>query len=405
MLTCAPIYHTEPYVRSIHATVVSIESWKGKDALTLDRTIFYPEGGGQPGDRGTLGELRVLDTQTDEEGKILHILDQSNTLVPGAEVALVLDWEHRYDYMQQHSAQHLLSGTLHRMLGVGTVSVHLGAEDMSIEVDVESIDEHDLMRVEDEVNRIVTLSVAVTSRTVSQEASKEIGLRRPVKVDGDVRLISIGDYDTIACGGVHVFHTGELRYVQYVRSERIRGHLRTFWIAGDRSVSSIRRNKSIVDASGTLLSAPAEHIVESIRHMQQQLGDARYLQQKASVRIASLLLERELSGTTIPLALFDASGWDEESFRSLPESLLSIDAIALCVVRPREDGKLSWMVALKGIGGEAELFKAIRQEALPAIEGKGGGKPPLWQGVGSDSSGKETFLSIVGAIFDRVVHD
>ena len=121
---------------------------------------------------------------------------------------------------------------------------------------------------------------------------------------------------------------------------------------------------------------------------------------KASVRIASLLLERELSGTTIPLALFDASGWDEESFRSLPESLLSIDAIVLCVVRPREDGKLSWMVALKGIGGEAELFKAIRQEALPAIKGKVRGETPaLARRSIRIRPKKETFLSIVGAIF------
>ena len=408
MFTTTPLYYEKPYERTSTATVVEIVKWKGIDAIILDRTVFYPEGGGQPGDRGILGNSKVVDTQSDDRGQLLHIVSGQTAHTVGDTVTLHLDWHHRYDYMQQHTAQHLVSGTLHRLLGIGTVSVHLGHDAMSIELDADTINESDIHLVEDEVNAIVRRSVPVTAQVVSQEDSTALGLRRPVKVDGEVRIVRIGEYDTIACGGIHVADSTELISVQFLRSERIRGHVRTFWTAGERSVALVRRNRELVDAVGSRLSVPAEAILQGIATLQEQLADTRYQIRNAVSRSATLLLDRQLQvaehANGIPLVVFDAAQWTEDEFKILPELVLSVESLALCAIKEREDGKLAWVVALKGMEDGQSVFQAVRQIPLLLIGGKGGGKPPLWQGVGTDPLQKSQFLEQMVALYREHLH-
>lgn len=408
MFTTTPLYYEKPYERTSTATVVEIVKWKGIDAIILDRTVFYPEGGGQPGDRGILGNSKVVDTQSDDRGQLLHIVSGQTAHTVGDTVTLHLDWHHRYDYMQQHTAQHLISGTLHRLLGIGTVSVHLGHDAMSIELDADTINESDIHLVEDEVNAIVRRSVPVTAQVVSQEDSTALGLRRPVKVDGEVRIVRIGKYDTIACGGIHVADSSELISVQFLRSERIRGHVRTFWTAGERSVALVRRNRELVDAVGSRLSVPAEAILQGIATLQEQLADTRYQIRNAVSRSATLLLDQQLQvaehANGIPLVVFDAAQWTEDEFKILPELVLSVESLALCAIKEREDGKLAWVVALKGMEDGQSVFQAVRQKPLLLIGGKGGGKPPLWQGMGTDPLQKSQFLEQMVALYREHLH-
>jgi alanyl-tRNA synthetase len=408
MFTTTPLYYEKPYERTSTATVVEIVKWKGIDAIILDRTVFYPEGGGQPGDRGILGNSKVVDTQSDDRGQLLHIVSGQTAHTVGDTVTLHLDWHHRYDYMQQHTAQHLISGTLHRLLGIGTVSVHLGHDAMSIELDADTINESDIHLVEDEVNAIVRRSVPVTAQVVSQEDSTALGLRRPVKVDGEVRIVRIGKYDTIACGGIHVADSSELISVQFLRSERIRGHVRTFWTAGERSVALVRRNRELVDAVGSRLSVPPEAILQGIATLQEQLADTRYQIRNAVSRSATLLLDQQLQvaehANGIPLVVFDAAQWTEDEFKILPELVLSVESLALCAIKEREDGKLAWVVALKGMEDGQSVFQAVRQKPLLLIGGKGGGKPPLWQGMGTDPLQKSQFLEQMVALYREHLH-
>lgn len=405
MQATEPLCYAHPYRQHLDATVTGIVKRDKDYGITVDRTMFYPEGGGQPGDRGRLGSLEVHDTQSDDQGRILHVVSDPGRLSVGMHVDLELDWTYRYHFMQQHTAQHLLSGLLHRILGIGTVSVHLGQEELSIELDVDELADEDVRRIEDAVNAVVSESVPVTTETVTQEQANSLGLRRPVKVDTDVRIVRIGTYDTIACGGVHVQHARELRYVQFLRSERIRGHVRTCWVAGDRSIELIRRNRRIVENAGTALSVPAREIVDGIATLQSQLADCRYHAHGANVRIASLLLHGKLdiqrSGNGVPIALFDASSWSEDEFKALPEALLPLDSLMLCVLRERADGKLAWLVSIKGVDGSHQLYQQLVAEALPAIGGKGGGRPPLWQGIATNPSGTDGFFAKVESLFTR----
>lgn len=402
------LFYQNPYRKDLTATVQGIENHAKAPAVVLDSTICYPEGGGQPGDRGTMSGIPIIDTIKDDNGRILHILSAGPDFSVGDHVQIKLDWEHRYDYMQQHTAQHLLSGTFHRLFGIGTVSVHLGHDDMSIEVDTGEVSEEVLDAVEDEVNRIIRLAVSVTAETVTQEESQQIPLRRAVKVDSDVRLVSIGEFDTIACGGVHVADTSELISVQYVRNETIRGNIKTFWLAGERALRATRRNRKIVDAAGTLLSAPPEGILEGIEVLQHQASDARrqaneYLSRVVTMRMEAALAEAPLHHG-VPVVILDASSWTESEFRTLPETFFSVPSLKLCAVREREDGKLGWMVALKGLENEQACFSTIRTQALELIDGKGGGRAPLWQGIGMSVTEKLPFLQSVKDIFTGDSH-
>lgn len=396
MFFSEPLYYHDPYATTSKATILAIVEEKGVKALILDKTIFYPEGGGQPGDRGSIEQVKVVDTQLNSKGEILHQLGEEGDFTVGDEVTLSLDWDHRYDFMQQHSAQHLLSGTLYTLFNIGTVSVHLGQGEISIELNTDTLSDHQIVAVEESVNAVIRQNVPISAQTVPQEAIFSLNLRRSVKVEGDVRLITIEGHDLIACGGLHVKESSELRYIYYLRSERIRGNLRTFWVAGKRATDAIRRNNAIVDGVGTLLSAPPEGIAEGVANLQKEVTQKQYEGNQHALKVATLLFEKLLEGSEVvggvPLVIFDASSWEEAYLKQLPELFLEIPTLALSYVVQRPDGKVGWLLCLKGVDGDGNLFKRLKEEALPLIEGKGGGRPPLWQGIGVLGEAKESFL-------------
>lgn len=400
MLMTQTLYYEDSYAREASVTVLAIENIGGRHAVVTDRTVCYPEGGGQSGDRGVLGDSRIVDTRKDDGGRILHVLEDRLSFACGDKVMMRLDWDHRYDYMQQHTAQHLVSGTLYRLLGVGTVSVHFGRNDMSVETDRDNLAEKALYTVEDEVNRIVRLAVPVSTMIVSRAEARNLGLRRPVKVDGDVRIVRIGEYDMIACGGVHVSDTSQLRYIQYIKTEKIRGHVRTFWTAGDRAVASIRKSRRLLDEAGTLLSAPTEEVLSGIALLQRQLSETGFrlrssLTQLASLRLASAMDKAPRAGN-VPVVVLDLSGEPDDALKSMGEAVAGIETAAVCLVQDRDDGTIAWMFALKGPFDATAVYTGIKQTVLPLIEAKGGGKPPLWQGVGRKPEAGRQFLQAAG---------
>jgi len=403
MQKTTPYYYQQTYERELSAIITEITTYNKKPAVILDQTICYPEGGGQPGDIGKLGNVSILDTVKDSTGQILHVLSDEPQEGVGEQVRITIDWEHRYDYMQQHTAQHLLSGTLYRLFTLDTVSVHLGHDSLSVEVDTQELSTQDIDTLEQEVNQILSHNIAVTAQELSLDEAQKLGLRRSIKVDGDVRIVRIGEYDAIACGGIHVQRTHEIEAIQFLRMEPIRGRVKTYWLAGARAVNAIRRNRKIVDAAGTLLSVPPEGIVDGIESVYQQLSDIRYRVGELSRIVAQVRMDEALKSSqtmnNVPAVVIDATPWADDIMKYFPETLFAIPAIMACIVRTREDGKLTWQIALKGCGNEIDRFNEIRNRALPIISGKGGGKPPLWQGIGLLPDNKDQFIDKVMQIF------
>ena len=391
-----PQFYENPLLTELMIRVVRIIETSKGPAVVTDRTICYPEGGGQPGDRGWIGPVAVRDTVEDAEGRILHYVDDLSGLEEGQEVLMRLDWGHRFEYMQQHTAQHLISGILHSLKGIGTIAVHLGHDCLSIETDRSEIDPQDLSAVEDRVNEIIRLNAPVSYQELPLAEALELGLRRSIKVDGLVRLVRIGDFDIIACGGLHVQSTAQIKQVLYKGSEMIRGHVRTHWFAGDRVIEQIRSYQRIVGELGVLFSAQPHELVARTAELQKTAADASYRLQKAQLQLVEKTLGAWLDQAPrilgCPVLAIDVSHEPETYPKLVAEAVLTIPQLALCLVQQRADGNLTWMIVLKGAVEKALPFAVVRERLFPVVQAKGGGKPPLWQGIGSETSGKDEFL-------------
>ena len=234
------LYYKDPYQTDFTATVLSVEKVTGKEEkwdVILDRTCFYPEGGGQPSDFGEIDGIRVEHVYK-KDGDIFHRMVAAPDI---KEVYCRIDWSHRYDYMQQHTGQHIISGALYES-GYETISVHQGMSITTIEVDKSDIPDEDLKLIEDLSNRVISKNIGVCSEWVNDTELEGLSLRRQSKVSGKIRIIRVGDYDQVACGGVHTKSTGEIECVKYVSVEKIRGHARIGWKIGRRVLDDYKEN-------------------------------------------------------------------------------------------------------------------------------------------------------------------
>ena len=225
------LYYDEPYRATFDATVTSCVTRNGAIEVMLDQTAFYPTSGGQPHDLGTLSGARVLDVVDTESEEIVHVVDAR--LAEGTSVRGAIDWERRFDHMQQHTGQHVLSAAFDRMFGVRTESFHLGVTaatiDLAREVSVEEV-----RRAEDEANRIVWEDRPVAIRVATPEEAANLPLRKASLRSGPIRLIEVCDFDLSACGGTHVSRTGAIGIVATTGTDKFRGGSRIEFVCGGR---------------------------------------------------------------------------------------------------------------------------------------------------------------------------
>lgn len=393
-------YYREPYTETIVAHVTAVSSYKSMWAIQLDRTIFYPEGGGQPGDRGMIDDYAVIDT-IKHHGDILHLVKEEPSLELGSSVQCRIDWDNRYDYMQQHTGQHIISGVLYSALGIGTVSVHQGDEYTTIEIDRDGISEDEIMTVEEKANRIISRNLPVTYEERSDEEVAKIALRRAPKVKGMIRLVSIEECDLVACGGVHLHTTGEVQLIKCIGTESIRGRVRLIWKIGRRAIDDYRAKDRIVRELVTLYSARQCEIVAQARHRIDQVKELQMQVSSVEQKLAEIYLAGELAKTSsaagVAVVTFDATREAPGFLKRLVHAMPADRSAALCAVQEMEKGGLQWIMA---VSGEAELdISRIRGELFPLIDAKGGGRPPVLQGMGKDVSGKDRFLEAFAMLF------
>ncbi|MCK4514950.1 MAG: alanyl-tRNA editing protein, partial [Spirochaetaceae bacterium] len=270
------LYHKDASILEFQARVDRVDREDGRTVVLLDQTAFYPEGGGQPADHGTLNGRAVVHVRKDHDG-ISHILANPSRGEPefavGDAVSGVVDGTHRRDYTQQHTGQHIISAALLHVGRYNTVSVHLGAEYTTIEVDAPSISAANLTAVQELANSTIERAIPVTSIWVSDAEISNYPLRRPPKVSGSIRLVLMGDVDCVACGGVHVDNTGKVRLVRAIGTEIIRNRVRISWKIGDRAVADYQMIGSLVRDLGDYLSAQPHQIDERVRRLEDRARD------------------------------------------------------------------------------------------------------------------------------------
>lgn len=382
------MYYLKPERNEMTTTIKSAEQRGDHWYLELEDTLFYPEGGGQPADKGSLNDLPVLDVQK-EEGRILHKLGKRPE---ETEARLSLDRSHRDHYRIQHTGQHLISSLLQSLCGAATLSVHLGRDECSIETDRDDISMDELYSLEEEGARLIAAGLPVRSLLVNDREELEgYRLRRPTDKTENIRLVSIGENDITPCGGLHADSTADLEMIKYAGSEKVRGHMRLKWKIGAPAREDYRRRMEQSERMGKLLSTPALEAADRLEDLLEEKRDEKRrlktLEEETARRISGDLASSLTAYP--PLVIRKLEDCPSSLFRLVCRDLSARTSLSFLLCS-EEGGRLNWSLHLPC--HKAVDFNEFREKCLSLIEGKGGGRGPLWQGSGSKAEMADDFL-------------
>lgn len=372
------LYYQDSYLARFEARVIS-----GGTEVILDRTAFYPASGGQPHDLGSLGEAVVTGVIDDESKGIIHVVDRA--LETGALVEGHIDWERRFDHMQQHSGQHLLSAVLHDLFGWQTLSFHLGSEVSTIDLDAESVSQAQLERAEREANARITGNLPVF--VGFEEAGSVEGLRKASDRGGTLRVVTIEGLDRSACGGTHVRATGEIGCLLIRKQEKVRGSARIEFVCGGRAVARARADYNCLTQVARCFSAALEETPALVAGLIEQSKEAEKSKRKLAIELAAMR-GRELYEATAPdgqgmrVRMERVKSLDDE-LRALAQSFTAREGarlIAVCDAPPS---------ILYAVSEGLPPAGARLKQALEANGGRGGGTARTAQGSLPDRASLE----------------
>jgi alanyl-tRNA synthetase len=365
----------DAYQKSLETELLSLESHETGLRAYLKDTILYPEGGGQPADCGQINGVEVKDVQRDEAGQPYHVL--SGTLTQGP-VNVVLDWERRFDHMQQHTAQHLITALALHHLEIPTVGFHIGPEDTTLDLGTAHLATAQLEQLEGWVNKAIGNNHAVCQRVVSKEEITALGVRSrrlPSGHSGEIRVIEIESLDLNTCGGTHVASTGELQMVKFLGTEKMRGNVRLHYVAGHRVRSGFQRLLNNKSALTHLLSAGADEHASLVEKLLKESRKASREQRKMREALAESIADSILKEGD------SACHWHWEYGGNK-----MLQTVAK-VLDQRGDDKLVLLTSGDEKGGGFFLLRGLKEqvtalgpEVARLLSGRGGGSNGRYQG-------------------------
>ena len=387
------LYFIDPYLRSFTARLAGRRTRDGRTEVCLDRTAFYPEGGGQPADHGLLAAARVIDVQVDDGGLVWHTLD--GALDGDEEVLGQVDWPRRFDHMQQHHGQHLLSAAFEELHQLPTLAFHLGAEYATIDLPGD-VDEATIRAAEDLANQVIWEDRPVEARFVPADELATVPLRKPPTVEGPVRVVSVPGFDHSACGGTHPRTTGAVGLLHVRRRERRGGETRIEFVCGRRALRDLRTRGGLLVRIASGMSVGLEELEEAIARLRDQ--EAAHRKRLGAVMERLLALEAhdlvaaapEAGGAPLVRQVRDTL--DLAEARLLASAIAAEGGIALLGLR----GEKAQVLLARPAGHTLDCGRVLR-EALSAVGGRGGGQPQMAQGGVPDPSQLEALLDGLAA--------
>lgn len=363
------LYYKDAYIKEFESKVVSCEEDKKGYAVVLENTAFYPEGGGQPCDLGTINGINVV--YVGEKGEdVVHYLEKP--LNAGEQVKGVIDWERRFDLMQQHSGEHIVSGMFHEKYGYNNVGFHMGADMITLDLDGE-LNWEQVQEIELKANKYVWANVECNIFTAKGEELKDINYRSKKELEGDVRLVEFPGADLCACCGTHVRFSGELGIIKMFSVQSHKGGVRIEMLCGKRAFDHITEVMEQNKAISNLLSAKVK---ETAKAVEKVLSDNQSLKSE----IISMQNER-LEATVKKYAgknhvVLCEKGLDPNGVRNLANLLLENGCTGICGVFSGDDENGYKYAVCQKDGNLKEFVK----EMNTALSGRGGGKPFFAQG-------------------------
>jgi len=361
------MYETDSYCKVFTATVLECRLHRDGYAVRLDRTAFFPEGGGQAADTGTLGGVMVTDVQI-VDGDIWHYT--AAPLTAGNTVEGALDWDTRFSRMQHHTAEHIVCSIAHRWHGMSNVGFHLGREDVTLDLDGELTREQ-INAIEDEANRVVWANVAVTASVPTTEKLATMAYRSKKELDGDVRLVTIDGVDCCACCAPHVSRTGEIGVIKLLDFIRYKGGVRIHLLCGGAALADYRARYTQSAEISAKLSVKQNDLTPAVDRLIAEKDGFKLALREANRRLADSMVAA-VEPTDAPV-YFIGNDWDTDTLRRMVNGLTARCG-GLCAVYSGTDGAYTYVM------GGTDVLKAAAADMNAALSGRGGGDDRQVQG-------------------------
>lgn len=362
------LYYEDVYKKEFTATVVECREQKKGYAIILDESAFYPEGGGQPSDVGTLGDAKVTEVH-EKDGELLHYTDKA--LEVGAKVEGKIDWARRFDLMQQHSGEHMVSGLIHEAYGYDNVGFHMGSDTITIDLNG-PLDEAQLAEIERKTNQKIWEDTQIKIIYPTAEELEKIDYRSKKELTGQVRIVEFPGVDICACCGTHVTHTGEIGMVKLLSVEKFREGVRIEMICGKRVLDYLNMVNDQNHQISVKLSAKMDKTAQAVERLQEE--NFRLKGQVGQLVDDMCRKEAErYAGSGSVLIFMD--GMDADSVRKLADAVTQTCQGCCAVFSGNADGSYKYAMGEKD--GDLRQFT---KEMNAKLNGRGGGKPFFVQG-------------------------
>ena len=373
------LYYNDAYLWQFDAAVTSVKNGKrpGEWEVTLDRSAFYPTSGGQPFDTGTLSfgkmKAKVTGVETDADGEVIHTVDreiQAGTAVHGE-----IDGIRRTDHMEQHGGEHMLAGAIWEKLGGTTIGLHLGQTESSIDVAMPDerthLTEEEILLLENTVNERIRLDVPIRCWFPDEEELKKLPLRKAPTVTEHVRIVAMGDFEMVACGGTHPASTGRIGLLKIISAIPAKGKIRVSFVCGGRAVRLFQTYMRYADKAGAALSSPVERLSAAASELKYRLAEAEKRANRLETR--EILMKMEEAGEDLKGVTLCALTLPETDSRAVTAAVTEYISTKGRVVLLAAGERLTFARSANVKTDMNELIKRV---------GRGGGRPDMASGAG-----------------------
>ncbi len=362
------IYETESHIASCTATVISCEKIGDKFDLVLDRTVFFPEGGGQPSDTGTVNGTEMIEAVI-RDGIVHHTVSEEFT--EGDSVECIVDMAVRFPRMQNHSGEHIVSGIIHRLYGFNNVGFHMGSKDVTLDIDGELTDEQ-IRNVERLANKAIAENVNIKIHYPDPDEAKRIDYRSKLDISEGLRLVEIEGYDVCACCAPHVERTSEIGIIKLLEHIRYKGGIRIHMLCGFSALEDYHAKFTELSRISEMLSAKKEECADAVENLKTQLGDTEY--KYRNIVKTALLAKAENANATDGNLLFIVSGEFRDGLLELVRAAMP-KCGGICAAFAGDDGDYSFIM-----GSNTVDLREKSVEIRTVLKAKGGGSPDMIRG-------------------------
>lgn len=402
------LYYQDSYLKEFRAKVLKKIKIDNQTAVVLDETAFYPTSGGQPYDKGVIQDVPVVEV-AEEGDEIIHILKKELKEKINSEVVGKIDWKRRFDHMQQHSGQHILSAAFEKLWNADTVSFYLGDEICTLDIMKDNITSEEVKKAEILSNNIVLENKPIKVYFVNQERANELNLRKIPPQKEDIRIVEIKDFDICACCGTHCGTTGEVGLIKILKWEKRGVKIRLDFICGKRSLKDYYWKNELIKNISNKLTIKDTELGEAVERMLEERKEAR----KESREIKEKLQEYEAKrlidessirddGIRIINKVFEEKNFQEA--RGLVQKIINLNdsVVVLAGIKNKGEGEGAKILFACSRVLKYDMNGLIR-EAGKFIEGRGGGAPNFAQAGGKKAEGIEDALNFASEHFQEFI--